>query len=580
MKKYLYIPLSIITVLLSQAQAFATHIFGGELLYTHSSGNTYTLTLTLYGDCGAPASTFNSLYTAQPRIGIYRSSTFVDTLRMLPENNTGIEVSPVCPSQLGNTECSGGTLPGVRKFVYTADVTISIADPNWRFIFDGNLLGTSAGRSSNITNISAPSANNLVTLEARLNNTGGDNSSPQYNTIPTPYYAVNLSQEYNQGAVDPDGDSLSFSLIPAVDINGNPVTYIAPATPTAPVSTAAGQFSFNLYSGQMSFLPDAVQDALIVNEVTEYKNGIMVGSSMREMTFIVLDNLGSFNNIQNTKPINISGGALSGNNIISTCQADLGFDIYPGDTAHNNISVTYTSLPSGANIAISNNGTATPRLHFSWNTASYPIGTYIFYVIYQNNACPISTSQTIAYTINITAPYKLISVTQQGSGCNDAIPVEIIFTGKTPANLLITQQTDTIWKLICPTDTVSVMLPVGDLTGTFVSADNSCITPFNFTVSDPDALPCCHFSYPSAFSPNNDGRNDRFRVITSSQPLSFDMSVYDRWGNRVYKSSDPTKGWDGTYKGRPCNADVYFYLVYTKCLGKSEKKKGNVTLVW
>src|SRR5258708_500036 len=74
----------------------------------------------------------------------------------------------------------------------------------------------------------------------------------------------------------------------------------------------AGQFSFDLYSGQMSFLPNVLQDALIVNQVTEYKNGVAVGSSVREMTFIVLDNLGSFNNIQHTTPSNISGGALTG----------------------------------------------------------------------------------------------------------------------------------------------------------------------------------------------------------------------------------------------------------------------------
>src|SRR5258708_500033 len=58
-------------------------------------------------------------------------------------------------------------------------------------------------------------------------------------------------------------------------------------------------------NGQMSFLPNVLKAALIVNQVTEYKNGVAVGSSVREMTFIVLDNLGSFNNIQHTTPSNI-----------------------------------------------------------------------------------------------------------------------------------------------------------------------------------------------------------------------------------------------------------------------------------
>ena len=565
--------------LLFHIQAFATHIFGGELLYTYQSGNTYTLQLTLYGDCAAPSATFSTLYTAQPQIAIYRNTTFIDTVRMLPENNTGVEVSPVCPSQLNNTQCHNGTLPGVRKFVYTTDITLNTTDLNWRFVFDGNLLGTSAGRSSSITNISAPSSTNLLTLEARLNNTNGPNSSPQYNTIPTPYYAVNLPQEYNQGAVDSDGDSLSFSLIPAVDVNGNPVNYVAPATAAVPMATAAGQFSFSPYSGQMSFQPNAIQDALIVNQVTEYKNGTLVGSSMREMTFIVLDNLGSFNNIQNTQPLNVSGGALTGNNIIATCKEALSFDIFPGDTAHNNITITYTSLPPGASIIISNNSSANPGLHFSWNTSSYPVGSYIFYVIYKNNACPISTSETIAYTVNVKDPYALVSVTQLGAGCDAAIPVIVAFSGKPPVDLVITHQADTFWKLVCLTDTISFTLPTGDFTGTFVSTDNACASAFNFTIADSAALPCCRFSYPTAFTPNNDGKNDRFRVITSSQPITFDLSIYDRWGKRVFRSSDPQAGWDGTSHGRPCNADVYFYRVYAKCLGNVEVKKGNITLI-
>ena len=579
LKKFIHIAFIVLVALLLHARAFATHVFGGELLYTHVSGDTYTLQLTLYGDCAATGSTFNSLYTSQPKISIYRSSNFVDTIRLLPENNTGAEVSPVCPSQLNNTQCHGGNLPGVRKFVYTKDITISTIDANWRFIFDGDLLGTSAGRSNNITNINTPSNTNLVTLEARLNNTSAANSSPQYSTIPTPYYAVNLPQEYNQGAVDPDDDSLAFSLIPAVDANGVAVTYVSPATATTPMSTASGQFSFNPASGQMSFVPNLLQDALIVNQVTEYKNGVIVGTSMREMTFIVLDNLGSYNNIQNTKAVHLSGGAITGNNIIATCQSGLNFDILPRDTAHNNITVSYTSLPPGANITLSNNGTPTPTLHFSWNTSLYPAGSYLFYVIYKNNACPISTSQTIAYTINITEPYKLISATQQGANCDADMSMNFIFTGKVPLYLVITRQTDTIWKLVCPSDTVSVSMPTGDFTGTLLSYDNSCFTSFNFSVSDSATMPCCRFAYPSGFTPNNDGKNDRFRVVTSSQPLSFEMDIYDRWGKRVFISFDPQIGWDGTYRGQPCDADVYFYRVAAKCLGNAQNHKGNLTLV-
>jgi len=578
-KKYLQITFLFLVATLFGTRATATHIFGGELLYTHLSANTYNLKLTLYGDCAAPGNTFNSLFTAHPGISIYRGTTLVDTLRLQPEPGTGDEVSPVCPAQLSNTTCNGGSLPGVTKFVYTTNITINIADANWRFVFDGDLLGSNAGRSSNITNIAAPSSTNLLTLEARLNNTNGDNSSPVYNTIPTPFYAINLPQEYNHGAVDPDGDSLSYSLIAAVDANGSPVNYLGTASPAAPLYTAAGQFNFDQHSGQMSFIPNLLQYSVVVNEVREYKNGILVGTSMREMTFIVLDNLGSANDIRNTNPVNISGGGLTGNNIITTCKSGLSFDIAPGDVANNSITVSYTSLPPGASLAISNNSTPSPILHFNWDASFQPSGSYIFYVIYKNNACPISTSQTIAYTIHIAEAYKFVSLMQYDDGCEPSIPLSIVFSGQAPVNLYITQQADTLRKLACLIDTISFSIPAGNYTGTFVSTDRACATPFNFTVSDSTSSPCCRFSYPGAFSPNNDGRNDRFKVISSSQPARFELHIYDRWGNKVFTSNDPQTGWDGTWKGRPCSADVYFYRMYALCQGKAITQKGDLTLV-
>ncbi len=577
-KKYLHISLLCLATLFS-TPVFATHIFGGELLYAWVPGNKYSLKLTLYGDCSALSSTFATLYTSKPLILVYRGNTLVDSVRLLPEAGTGVEVSPVCPLQLQNTTCNGGSLPGVKQFVYTADVNINTQDANWRFLFNGDLQGTSAGRSSSITNINSPSNTNLLTLQATLNNTDGPNSSPEYSTIPTPFYAVNLPQEYNEGAFDPNGDSLAFSLVPALNVYGSPVSYVAPASATAPLLTASGQFNFNDLSGQLSFEPNMVQDALVEVQVTEYRNGIIVGTSMREMTFVVLDNLGSLNNIGHTAPTNLSGGSLQNNTTITTCKYDLAFDIYPRDTAHNNITVTYTSLPPGAAISLTGNGTPSPLLHFSWNSSAYPAGNYVFYVTYKNDACPISTSQTIGYTIKIAEPYEFLSATQLGAGCDAAIPVRIEFKGHTPVQLIIKRQADTIWQLTCLSNTVDVNMPLGDFTGTLVSDDLICSNSFSFSVADSTALPCCRFSYPSAFTPNNDGRNDRFRVIATNPPTEFILAIYDRWGNKVFTTQDISKGWDGTYKGRPCDVGVYFYRASTRCLGRTEEKKGDITLI-
>ena len=70
-------------------------------------------------------------------------------------------------------------------------------------------------------------------------------------------------------------------------------------------------------------------------------------------------------------------------------------------------------------------------------------------------------------------------------------------------------------------------------------------------------------SLPNAFTPNNDGLNDHFKVVTTQPLFNFDLQIYDRNGMLVYKSGDPSQGWDGRYKGAPCPIATYvWYLNY------------------
>jgi gliding motility-associated-like protein len=86
---------------------------------------------------------------------------------------------------------------------------------------------------------------------------------------------------------------------------------------------------------------------------------------------------------------------------------------------------------------------------------------------------------------------------------------------------------------------------------------------------------------PNAFSPNEDGTNDIFLpFITSGTPKTFALFVYDRWGNRVYETTDIANGWDGTYKGFNCEVGVYVYYVAVTYMDNTDEIiKGNVTLV-
>lgn len=85
---------------------------------------------------------------------------------------------------------------------------------------------------------------------------------------------------------------------------------------------------------------------------------------------------------------------------------------------------------------------------------------------------------------------------------------------------------------------------------------------------------------PTAFSPNGDGQNDKFRFIPVGITAYEFFRIFNRWGQEVYSSTDFRKGWDGTIKGEPAPVDTYIWILSGKDFtGKSILKKGTVTLV-
>ena len=89
----------------------------------------------------------------------------------------GVEVTPVCPSEVNNTTCVtlNGTIPGVMRFVYKGTIVLDGPSANWAFLFNSQLGANSgAGRTNAITNIQNGSR---IALQATLNNMTGPNSS-------------------------------------------------------------------------------------------------------------------------------------------------------------------------------------------------------------------------------------------------------------------------------------------------------------------------------------------------------------------------------------------------------------------
>jgi gliding motility-associated-like protein len=87
------------------------------------------------------------------------------------------------------------------------------------------------------------------------------------------------------------------------------------------------------------------------------------------------------------------------------------------------------------------------------------------------------------------------------------------------------------------------------------------------------------FNVPNAFTPNDDGLNDIFNISTDLL-ISYDIQIFDRWGQEVFHSNDINIGWDGTVGGLPQEIGTYVYVIRsTTTLNTPISKTGTITLL-
>lgn len=103
---------------------------------------------------------------------------------------------------------------------------------------------------------------------------------------------------------------------------------------------------------------------------------------------------------------------------------------------------------------------------------------------------------------------------------------------------------------------------------------NGCIATTRRMVTVRD-----NYSIPSAFSPNNDGKNDYFRLDIDEQFLDFKIEIFDRWGQLIYQSNDQYFTWSGE-DSAPGLINTYVYqLIGTTVGGGKVEKTGTLTVV-
>lgn len=388
----------------------------GDLTYKCLGNNQYEITMEMYGDCDGAL----SLFYATEEIDIFSPSNCAPafTVDLDVQNGSGTaggtDVSQICPSQQGNTTCNGGALPGTKKYIYKKIVTMPAQCTDWVISYN------KCCRNSAITNIQNPGSQDIyyaITLDNTM-----CNNSPVYSNIPVYYTCANQLMTYNHGVSDPDGDSLVFSLGQPLDAppfgstTPTPIPFEPGYTLQNPIINAGGiQLDPNL--GTLCLTPNQAQISVVNMIIEEYRNGVLIGTYMREMQFVVVAGGAGCNNTSpyaganscnNTTLIsNLNGGTSTvkaGNTIVTVCPGDpLAFDIPISDPDNDNVialSDITTSIP-GANLTYVNNGTPNVTAKFSWTPKGTDSGINTFSITAIDDACPVSGTQTYSVIIQV-----------------------------------------------------------------------------------------------------------------------------------------------------------------------------------
>ncbi len=133
-------------------------------------------------------------------------------------------------------------------------------------------------------------------------------------------------------------------------------------------------------------------------------------------------------------------------------------------------------------------------------------------------------------------------------------------------------------SIACPTCSSTVVQPT--LTTQYiVVASNSIYCKVQDTVTVIVDINCGDFFIPNVFSPNGDGLNDLINV--HGRCIStFNLQIFNRWGEKVFETSSLSESWDGTFRGQKLDTGVFIYKADGVSIdGQEFKMKGNITLL-
>ena len=397
-------------LLLSGQILNAAHFSGSSITYECLGGNVYRIYLDVYLDCSGSPIIPQDLHFSNS-CGVYFA--YNDITPVFSE-----VLSPVCPTQMNNTTCNGGTQPGFRHYRFQVDSYLSPCD-HW------TIYWSLCCRNTMVNIQSVPG----LYVSATLNNMGEYcDDSPIFTNAGVPFVCVNSPLYYNPGVIDPEGNTLTYSLVsaqynstsPPAAPNPTNVNYVDGYTGPQPIPG----ITLDPATGQIVFTPTISGNYTVVIQVTSYRaDGQLIGSVINDLMFIVPTCAGqspAFNGLADAV-----NSIVVGPNEVAICEGnDVCVDmVFSDDDANTSITVVTnaaTVLP-GATLVTTGTNPVTATLCWTVTPGQYP---FSLLVQATDNACPIAnTSSSIIQALEcIPLPVELLDLEAEADG--DRIEVD------------------------------------------------------------------------------------------------------------------------------------------------------------
>jgi len=339
--------------------AKATHQRAAEITYTWLGGNAYEFTLTTYNVPNAAWEQRDSLYVSW---------------------GDGAEepIPRVSWQNLGN-DCVVNYYKAVHNYSSSGTYKISMEDAN---------------RNYGVINVpNSVMVPMYIETELVINPFLGYNNSVQLLNAPVDKGCVGKLYLHNPAAYDPDGDSLSYRLVPCRGLDGMEIAgYSFPS--------ASQSFEIDAVTGELRWEnPMAQGEYNVAFIIEEWRHGVKIGSVVRDMQILISVCDNDLPNIQCDDQYCLVAGE------------QLDFLVTASDPNGDNVTLTASGAPLELNIspAVVNPESAFgmhPEMEFLWNTTFAHIRNTPYQVVFhaKDDDTPISLTNLKTVTINVMAP--------------------------------------------------------------------------------------------------------------------------------------------------------------------------------